>query len=106
MPAFLQVPDAVPKSASHRPGTRSARLGPDPGSLFGGLLEDAGIGDMPGDWRERVRIGSDREQSGTARENLAGGIPELPDELPPVQKQLVDYAAPGLREVLGYPRNG
>jgi len=79
---------------------------PEAESFFGELLEAAGISELPGDWRERVRIGSDREQSGTARENLAGGIPELPDELPPVQKQLVDYAAPGLREVLGYPRNG
>jgi hypothetical protein len=58
---------------------------------------------LPGDWRERVRIGSDREQSGTARENLAGGsLFEVPDELPEKQRQLVDYVAPGLRGVLGY----
>lgn len=50
-----------------------------------------------------VRVGSDREQSGTARENLAGsGMLDVPDELPDVQKKLVDYAVPGLREVLGY----
>jgi isopenicillin N synthase-like dioxygenase len=61
------------------------------------------MGQMPEDWRERVRIGSDREQSGTARENLAGGgIFEVPDELPDTQKKLVNYAAPGLRSVLGY----
>ncbi|MCB1844161.1 MAG: hypothetical protein KDI09_14455 [Halioglobus sp.] len=72
--------------------------------FFAGLLANCGIGDMPADWRERVRIGSDREQSGTARENLAGDTPDVPDELPDTQKRLVDFAAPGLREVLGYPR--
>jgi hypothetical protein len=73
--------------------------------FFERLLGDCGISPLPADWRERVRIGSDREQSGTARENLAGsGGREVPEELPEVQKRLVDYAAPGLREVLGYPR--
>ncbi len=57
---------------------------------------------LPDDWRERVRIGSDREQSATARENLSGEILELPNELPDVQKRLVEYAAPGLRALLGY----
>ncbi|MEX2494556.1 MAG: hypothetical protein WD448_00625 [Woeseia sp.] len=78
-----------------------------PGSevFFAGLLRDCGIDPMPDDWRERVKVGSDREQSGTARENLAGGGRlEVPEELPATQKKLVDYAAPGLREVLGYPR--
>ena len=61
------------------------------------------MGELPEDWRERVRVGSDRQQSGTARENLAGGGKyEVPDELPEIQKRLVNYAAPGLREVLGY----
>ena len=49
-----------------------------------------------------MRIGADREQSGTARENLAGAATDVPDELPETQKRLVDYAAPGLRAVLGY----
>ena len=81
--------------------------GPGAESFFAGLLENCGIGDLPGDWRERVRIGSDREQSGTARENLAGGDRfVVPDELPDTQKTLVDYAAPGLRETLGYGRGG
>lgn len=70
--------------------------------FFEGLLKDCAI-DMPADWQERVRIGSDREQSGTARENLAGGgMFDIPDELPGRQKQLVEFAAPGLRELLGY----
>lgn len=77
---------------------------PEAETFFAKLLGDCGIGELPDDWRERVHIGSDREQSGTARENLAGsGMPEVPDELPDEQKRLVDYAAPGLREVLGYP---
>jgi hypothetical protein len=57
---------------------------------------------MPSDWRDRVRIGSDRQQSGTARENLVGGGIEVPDELSDMQKALVNYAAPGLRKILGY----
>ncbi len=68
---------------------------------FAGLLNDCGI-DLPGDWRERVRVGSDREQSGTARENLEGLSVEIPNELPDIQKRLVNFAAPGLRELLGY----
>ena len=71
-------------------------------TFFAGLLDKLAMGDLPADWRERVRIGSDREQSGTARENLAGGVTDVPDELPETQKRLVDYAAPGLRSVLGY----
>ena len=53
------------------------------------------------DWRERVRIGSDRKMSSTARENLTTRD-EVPDELPETQKQLVDYYVPGLRALLGY----
>lgn len=80
---------------------------PEAEAFFGELLGNCGIDRLPADWRERVRIGSDREQSGTARENLAGGsMVGLPEELPDVQKRLVNYAAPGLREVLGYPRTG
>ncbi len=72
-------------------------------SFFGDLMVACGIADMPDDWRERVRIGADREQSGTARENLtAGGLLDVPDELPETQKRLVDFAVPGLRELLGY----
>ena len=65
------------------------------------LFDVCGIA-PPHDWRERVVIGSDRKQSGTARENLSGELPDLPDELPDAQKRLVDYAAPGLRAILGY----
>ncbi len=75
-------------------------------SYFERLCTVCGFESLPADWQERVRIGSDRTQSGTARENLAGGIPDLPAELPDVQKRLVNYAAPGLRDVLGYPRPG
>ena len=71
--------------------------------FFATLLQDCGIGELPDDWRERVRIGADRQQSGTARENLAGsGADDVPDELPDMQKRLVDYAVPGLRAILGY----
>jgi hypothetical protein len=57
---------------------------------------------MPADWRERVRIGADRKFSGTARENLTGLPFTIPDELPDAQRRLVDFAAPGLRPLLGY----
>ncbi len=70
--------------------------------FFGDLLGHCGISTLPDDWRERIRIGSDRKQSGTARENLAGGQYDVPDELPEQQKQLVDFAVPGLRSLLGY----
>lgn len=73
----------------------------DAGQFFGQLLSACGIDPVPDDWRERVRIGSDPRLSGTARENLTGAI-ELPEELPPMHKRLVDYAAPGLRQLLGY----
>jgi hypothetical protein len=58
--------------------------------------------DRPDDWRERVRIGSDRKQSGTARENLTGVGVEFPAKLPELQKRMIDMAAPGLRAILGY----
>ena len=59
--------------------------------------------DLPPDWQKRVLVGSDRKQSGTARENLSIGADQhIPDELPEMQKKLVNVAAPGLREILGY----
>ena len=70
--------------------------------FFEDLLSVLGMPSLPDDWQQRIKIGSDREQSGTARENLAGHIAELPDELPLEQKQLVEFAAPGLRRILGY----
>lgn len=71
-------------------------------AYFMRLFEAAGLATVPGDWRERVRIGSDRKQSGTARENLVEVGIAIPDELSAEQKALVDYAAPGLRAMLGY----
>jgi len=56
---------------------------------------------VPGDTL-RIEVGSDRRRSGTARENLTGIAIELPDTLPERHRRLVDYAAPGLRELLGY----
>ena len=71
-------------------------------AFFGGILDACGI-DPPEDWRDRVRIGSDPAQSGTARENLrTSGALEFPKELPEMQRRLVDYAVPGLRALLGY----
>ena len=70
-------------------------------AFFTDLLDFYGIA-KPADWRERVRVGSDREQSGTARENLAGGTGVIPDELPDVQKRLVDHMLPDVRSLLGY----
>ena len=57
-------------------------------------------------WRERVKIGADRKQSGTARENLTGVGIELPAVLPDLQKRMIDFAAPGLRSLLGYRSEG
>jgi hypothetical protein len=74
----------------------------DAESYFGALFAAAGIENVPGDWRERVRIGSDRKQSGTSRENLTGVEMELPSTLSEAHRALVDYHAPGLRKLLGY----
>ena len=71
-------------------------------AYFRSLLQSCGIDALPDDWRERVRVGSDRNQIGTARENLHGLAADVPNELPDTQKQLVDFAAPGLRRILGY----
>ncbi len=68
---------------------------------FTALLSHCGI-DMPANWRDRVTTGADRKQSGTARENLSLAAITIPEELPEVQKRLVDFASPGLRALLGY----
>lgn len=65
------------------------------------IVGKAGIAKWPDDWKERVLLGSDRKQSGTAREHLRHGI-EVPEVLPDAQKRLVDYHALGLRRILGY----
>lgn len=70
-------------------------------TFFRELFEPAGI-ELPKDWKTRIEIGADRKQSGTARENLSVDNSVIPKSLPKVQKQLVDFAAPGLRELLGY----
>jgi len=49
-----------------------------------------------------VLVGSDRQQSATARENLTGIRIDIPSELPEKHRRLVDYVAPGLRNMLGY----
>lgn len=69
---------------------------------FSDLLSVCGHAKLPDDWQQRLRIGSDRQHSATARENLAGSQLAWPKELPALQKQLVDFAAPGLRALLGY----
>lgn len=71
-------------------------------AFFARLMDLAGLPALPDDWRERVRIGSDRKQSGTARENLRDVKIAIPDVLSDAQKELCDYAAPGLRSFLGY----
>lgn len=71
-------------------------------TYFHMVFEAAGLPVIPEDWRERVRIGSDRKQSGTARENLHEGAIKIPNALSEQQRRLVDYAVPGLRKLLGY----
>ena len=73
----------------------------DSETFFADILNYCGI-EMPADWRERVRVGADREQSGTARENLAGGGNVIPDVLPEAQKRLVDHMLPDVRRLFGY----
>lgn len=71
-------------------------------AFFMDLFEAAGLEKVPDDWRERVRVGSDRKQSSTVREKLSGRASLIPTTLSDRHKELVDYAAPGLREFLGY----
>ncbi len=75
---------------------------PEAEAYFRELFGACGMTELPDDWRERVRVGSDRKNSGTARENLKSDGAEIPNVLPATQKQLVEYAAPGLRSLLGY----
>ena len=75
---------------------------PEAEAFFVNLMELAGLSELPDDWRERVRIGSDPKQSGTARENLKNIQVEIPDALSDQHKELINYTAPGLRELLGY----
>jgi hypothetical protein len=69
---------------------------------FADLLRFCGNIRLPVDWRERIVVGSDRRQSGTARENLQGRAHDIPEVLPDTQKKMVDHVAPGLRQILGY----
>jgi hypothetical protein len=69
---------------------------------FAQLLGFCGNIRLPADWRERIVVGSDRRQSGTARENLQGQAHDIPEVLPDTQKKMVDHVAPGLRQILGY----
>ena len=75
---------------------------PEAEDYFAKLLEGCGIGALPENWRERELVGSDRRQSGTARENLTGIRVSLPENLPDKHKRLIEYVAPGLRGILGY----
>lgn len=75
--------------------------GADAAGFFTELLEACGI-ERPEDWQERVTLGSDRRQSGTARENLSGISMEFPETLGARHRALVEYQAPGLRALLGY----
>jgi hypothetical protein len=74
-------------------------------AFFQRLMTDSGViaegGALPGDWRARVEAGADPSQSRTARQNLQVGQ-EIPEHLPATQKRMVDFAAPGLRALLGY----
>jgi hypothetical protein len=71
-------------------------------AYFRELLGACGIAPFPEDWAERVRVGGDPSRSGTARENLTGIAKELPEELPEKHRRLIEFAAPGLRRLLGY----
>ena len=73
---------------------------PESETFFRDLLGKFGIA-LPQDWRERVRIGSAREHSATDSGKLSG-VPDFPRSLTDGQKALVEFAAPGLRSLLGY----
>jgi hypothetical protein len=92
---FVKYEDIVAAAADLDSGDAEA--------FFRRLLAHCGIDPVPRDWRERVRIGADPKFSRTARGRLT--LPPgmtVPDVLPDAQKELLDYAAPGLRKMLGY----
>jgi len=72
-------------------------------TYFKALLAACGI-EMPSDWKARISIGADKKQSPTARDNINDGAAkfDFPDALTDKHRALVDYAAPGLRALLGY----
>jgi hypothetical protein len=71
-------------------------------AFFAALLDATGI-NRPDDWRARVAAGADRRHSATARENLSGTPAlTLPEQLPQMQRNLVEVAIPGVRKLLGY----
>ena len=70
--------------------------------FFSELFGSMDLSDLPTDWKQRITIGADRNQSGTARENLSNAIDVIPNELPEIQKKLINFVVPGLRELLGY----
>jgi hypothetical protein len=75
---------------------------PEAETYFSALFDACGIAPVPANWRERVTVGADRRQSGTSRENLTGIRVRLPEVLPEKHRRLIEYAAPGLRSILGY----
>jgi len=75
---------------------------PEAEGYFAALFDACGIAPVPANWRERVMVGADRRQSGTARENLTGIRVKVPEVLPEKHQRLIEYAAPGLRSILGY----
>ena len=70
--------------------------------FFSGLFKPMGMESLPSDWRERIRIASDEKLSATHRDNLKEIALDVPKVLPDTQKAIVDYALPGLRQLLGY----
>jgi len=74
---------------------------PETESYFANLFDAMAIA-KPDDWRERVRIGADPTNSGTASQNLSGKMASIPKELTTEQRELVDFSCPGLRQILGY----
>jgi hypothetical protein len=93
---FVRYEDIMGMVAHVREG-REAEARPYFENLFG----EVGIS-LPEDWAERVIAGADPEKSGTARQNLKGDVSNIPDELTPMQKQLVDAYIPNVRNFLGY----
>ena len=99
--AWMASPDVYPVKYEDLKRFTEAPDNADAETFFRDLLEAAGIA-PPEDWRERVRTGADPKQSPTARENLSGVRLSLPEQLSTRHKRLVDFAAPGLRLLLGY----
>lgn len=75
-------------------------------NFFSNLLSWAGITELPDDWKQRIKLSSDKKYSPTHRSNLnicSFTVAMTENEtLHDSYKKLIDFSNPNLRKILGY----